>query len=469
METYKQIRRLQNEGVTSQRQAAKLLGISRNTVKKYWEGDRVPWDRKPYIRESPVMTPEVVTFVQRCLDEDDKSNIRKQKHTARRIFHRLADELGFTGSEASVRKLVHQLHTERLGGDASVPLSFAPGEAVQIDWGEANIVLNGEKVKVYLFCARLCYSCAPFVLAYRRQNLESFLDAITRTIQYFGGVPRKFVFDNAKVAVKSGFGAHAAAQDDYAHLAAHYSFEPVFCNPCSGNEKGLVENLVGYIRRNVCVPIPKVEDLDELNVMLLTKCVQYGDHQIDGKEDKVSVMLEEERQVLYRIPGYPLDISRKVFARVNRYCMVKYDTNSYSVPCQYCGREVTLHVYPNHIEVWSEGHMIARHGRLFGRKQEKLELEHYLPILVQKRRALRNARPMQKYFPAEFIDWLESQNFTSRELYSTLTLCLDNDYAAVMSGSISCRPQKEEIEDIVVVQGVDLTEYDVLCTAEVVV
>ena len=65
--------------------------------------------------------------------------------------------------------------------------------------------------------------------------------------------------------MKSGFGAQAAAQDDYSQLAAHYGFEPVFCNPASGNEKGLVENLVGYIRRNVCVPLPRVKSLDELN------------------------------------------------------------------------------------------------------------------------------------------------------------------------------------------------------------
>ena len=75
---------------------------------------------------------------------------------------------------------------------------------------------------------------------------------------------------------------------------------------------------------------------------------------------------------------------------------------------------------------------------------------------------------MQKYFPVAFIDWLESQNFTSEELYGTLTLCLENDYTAVMSGRVRCRPKKE-IEDIVVVQSVDLAEYDVLCATEVVV
>ena len=76
--------------------------------------------------------------------------------------------------------------------------------------GEATIYMNSEKMLVNLFCARLRHSCAPYVIACKQ-------------------------------------------------LSAHYGFEPVFCNPASGNEKGLIENLVGYIRRNVCVPLPKVK------------------------------------------------------------------------------------------------------------------------------------------------------------------------------------------------------------------
>lgn len=201
MDVYKEIRRLQLEGVTSQRGAAKRLGISRNTVKKYWEGANVPWDHKPYNRDSTVMTPEVVQFVQGCLDEDDAVNIKKQRHTARRIYQRLVEERGFSGSESSVRKLVHDMKAARKISQVFIPLRFAPGDAVQIDWGEATVFMDGEKEKVNLFCARLCHSCAPYVVAYKRQNLESFLDAIIRTFQYFGGVPRRLIFDNARVAV----------------------------------------------------------------------------------------------------------------------------------------------------------------------------------------------------------------------------------------------------------------------------
>ena len=220
VDVYKEIRRLQLEGITSQRAAAKRLGISRNTVKKYWEGNAVPWNRKEYSREAAVMTLDVVQFISVCLDEDDRERVKKQKHTARQIYQRLVEEKNFTGSESSVRNLVHDMRAARKETKAFVPLRFAPGEAVQINWGEATVYLNGEKVIPNLFCSRLCHSCAPYVIAYKRQNLESFLDSIIHTFQYYGSVPRRVIFDNARVAVKSGFGPHAAAQDDYKQLSA---------------------------------------------------------------------------------------------------------------------------------------------------------------------------------------------------------------------------------------------------------
>lgn len=177
---------------------------------------------------------------------------------------------------------------------------------MQIDWGEAAVYLNGVKATVNLFCGRLCYSGAPMVLAYCRQNEESFLDALAQVVQYFGGVPKRVIFDNSKVAVKDGFGAHARKQAGYATPAAHYGFEAVFCNPATGTEKGLVEVLVGYIRRNVCVPVPKAETMEELNWMLREKCQNYLSHQICGKKASVGAMLTLEKEKLYPLPGISL-------------------------------------------------------------------------------------------------------------------------------------------------------------------
>ncbi len=466
MDVYKEIRRLQLDGVTSQRQAARMLGISRNTVKKYWNGDAVPWDRKEYIRDPSVMTPDVIAFINACLDEDEKEHVRKQRHTARRIYYRLVEERGFTGSESSVRNIVHDMRAARAATKSFVPLRFAPGDAIQVDWGRSVVYLDGEKVEVNLFCARLCYSCAPFVIAYRRQNLESFLDGLVHTFRYFGGAPRKVIFDNARIAVKSGFGAQAAAQDDYVQLSAHYGFEPVFCNPSSGNEKGLVENLVGYIRRNVCVPLPKVKDLDELNGKLLEKCSRYLTHQVEGRPDKVGVMLEEDRKCLQSLPRYTPDISKKYYPTVTRYSTVKVEKNRYSVPCRYCGKKAVIKAFPNHIEVWIDNSLVARHDRLFGQNEESLDLQHYLPILAQKGRAIPYARPVQNAVPPEFLSWLDSQDLTAKEMVGLLELCVEQGYASVMCGAAVTKAVPA-VDDPVSVPAVNLHAYDCLYGKEV--
>lgn len=173
-----------------------------------------------------------------------------------------------------------------------MPLSFAAGDAMQIDWGEAYAYLDGVRTKLNVFCARLCYSCAPFTVCFHKQNTESFLEGLILAFEFFGGVVRRVLFNNAKVAVKSGAGRKAIPQEAYAALAAHYCFDPVFCNARSGNEKGLVENLVGWTRRNIFVPVPHVTGLTELNKKLSARCQEYIDtHRISRRPAPVKDLL----------------------------------------------------------------------------------------------------------------------------------------------------------------------------------
>lgn len=130
---------------------------------------------------------------------------------------------------------------------------------MQIDWGEATVYLKGNKTLINLFCVRLCYSCSMFVMAFMHQNEESFLEGQQKAFEYFGGVPHKVIFDNAKVAVKEGFGKYAVMQNAYKAFSAHYTFDALFCNVASGNEKALVENLVGFSRRNLLVQVPHLD------------------------------------------------------------------------------------------------------------------------------------------------------------------------------------------------------------------
>ena len=290
MEIYEKIRYFHEHTELSQRNVAKILGVSRNTVKKYWEGQTVPWERKAgSSRKNDIITDEVKAFIIECI-ESEKNAPSKQHHTAHKIFERLVDEYGFEGCEASVRRAVAELRCKV--NNVFIPLSYEPAEAIQVDWGEATIILAGIKQKIQIWCMRECYSGNIFVTAFYRQNEESFLEGIVKGLEHFGGTPQKIVFDNARVAVKEGFGHHAKATDKYFALSAHYSFKPVFCNPAQGHEKGLVEGLMGLVRRNFFVPIPNISTIEELNEKLLEYCKKYRSHKIPGQSMTVGEMAE---------------------------------------------------------------------------------------------------------------------------------------------------------------------------------
>lgn len=408
----------------SQRAVAKALGISRNTVKKYCEGNNVPWERKEYIRESNVLTSDVLDFILKCLEEDKKEGLDKQSHTARRIYHRLVDEKNFTGGESTIRLAVKEMKGSI--PKSFIPLEFDPGEAMQIDWGEATVYLNGNKTKVNLFCARLCYSCSMFVMAFTHQNEESFLEGQQKAFEYFDGVPHKVIFDNARVAVKEGFGKYAVMQNAYKAFSAHYTFDALFCNVASGNEKGLVENLVGFSRRNLIVPVPHMANLSELNAHLLNGCNNYKNHAIPGREGTVGLRLRQEVSYFYTLPKYRFDTSKTVIAKVNEYSTVRFDKNNYSVPADIIGKDVTIKAYGNYINILFHGKTVATYMRVYGvGNTTSYTLEHYMPMLERKPRAVFNAKPVRQAVQKDLLEWGMTFPDPNRDTVKLLRLCLD--------------------------------------------
>ena len=257
-------------GGEGQRHIAKTLGSSRNTVAKYCEGASVPWERKTPERSSTILTDKAVAFIRSCLEEDKAEGLTKQRHTTKRIYDRLVEEPGFTGGQSTVRAKVHELNSLCLPHSC---LSFLiRAKPFMSTGGRSFCLYQGQERKGQSFLCRMRYSCRPGVLAYHRQNEESFLDAFVRSFKVLGGTPSKVIFDNAKVAVRDGFGSHAKKQEGYTHLSAHYGFKALFCNPAESLEKGLVEGLVGWARRNILATVPRVDSLSELNETLLERC-----------------------------------------------------------------------------------------------------------------------------------------------------------------------------------------------------
>lgn len=263
-------------------------------------------------------------------------------------------------------------------------------------------------------------------MAFMHQNEESFLEGQKKAFEYFGGVPHKVIFDNAKVAVKEGFGKHAVMQNTYKAFSAHYIFDALFCNVASGNEKGLVENLVGFSRRNLLVPVPHIATLADLNTHLINGCNDYLAHSIPGREGTVGQRNNQEKSYFYTLPKYCFDTSKTVIAKVNEYSTVRFDKNNYSVPANMIGKDVTVKAYGNHIDILFHNAMIATYTRLYGSgNATSYTLEHYMPLLERKPRAVFNAKPVKQMIQKDLLEWGLKFPDANRDTVKLLRLCLD--------------------------------------------
>jgi transposase len=228
---------VQIEGKT-QRQAAEELGHSRNLIAKALAHSSPPGYRRQKLPPRPVLD-SFLSIIDAWVEADGQQP-RKQRHTGTRIYERLRDEYGFTGSLSAVRRYLAQ--RKQTQGDVFFPLQFDVGEEGQVDWGEAWCILNGVEQKVFLFCLRLCYSSVSYVRAYYQESQACFQDGHVHALGFLGGVPRRLAYDNLKSAVITvGQGQDRRLNRHFVGLRSHYLFETRFCNVASGNVPRIYE------------------------------------------------------------------------------------------------------------------------------------------------------------------------------------------------------------------------------------
>src|SRR3954453_22166423 len=229
----------------SRREAARVFGLSRETVSKMCRFSLPPG----YTRTKPVTKPKLGALlpVIDAILEADRTAPVKQQHTAKRIFERLRDEHGYAGGATVVKDYV-RIARGRLR-ETFVPLAHPPGHA-QVDFGEAVGEIGGVR-KVHVFCLDLPYSDACFVKAYPAESTETFLDGHVSAFTFFGRVPQSVLYDNTRIAV-TAIGADGTRQRTkaFATLVSHYLYRDRFGRPGKGNDKGKVEALVKYARQH---------------------------------------------------------------------------------------------------------------------------------------------------------------------------------------------------------------------------
>jgi transposase len=389
---------------------ARTTGHSRNTVKKALRGE--PWGYKER-RQQPF--PSLGPYLE-TIDgwlKADKEQPKKQRHTARRVYDRLVAESGYTGGESTVRHYVRMAKIV-LGIDA--PQAFIPcdpevGREAEVDWGTAEAVIAGERLRLKFFCMRSKYSGKHFVRFYPCERQQAFFDAHIHAFAFFGGVFPVLIYDNLTAAVRKVLqGKGRVEQEAFRGFKAYYSFEARFCNPDQGHEKGGVEGLVGFARRNYMVPLPQAESLEELNEKVLAQCVAYGERKPAGRERRVREMFEEEKWRLLQLPVAAFSNIQAREGRADKYATLTADKNRYSVPSRYTGFRLRVLMYVERVDIFYRQQKLASHRRLYGNNKWSLDPDHYLELIQRRPMAFHSARPIrqwQKSWPASLDLLLE--------------------------------------------------------------
>ena len=370
-----------------------------------WVGDPSRISVPPgYRRSAPPRRPKLGPFtgiIDRIL-EDDRTSHRKQRHTAKRIFDRLRDEYGFTGGYTIVKDYVREQGLR--SREVFVPLSHSPGHA-QADFGEAMAVIGGALRKIHFLAFDLPHSDGCFVAAYPAETTEAFCDGHNAAFAFFGGVPRSILYDNTKLAVARILGDGKRQRTRvFTELQSHYLFEDRFGRPGKGNDKGKVEGLVGFIRRNFLVPVPRVESFAALNDALAEQCRRRQAARLRGHKETIGERLERDRQVLLPLPPAPYDACDKRPGRASSLSLVRYRSNDYSVPVAYGHREVLIRGYVDEVVISCGAEVIARHRRSYDSEDLIFDPLHYLPLIEQKIGALDQAAPLAGWdLPEAFI------------------------------------------------------------------
>jgi len=382
VDSYELVRRSVIVEGSSLRAAAREFGLDRRTVAKMVERPVPPGYRLEKGRPKPKLGAYLVRIEE--ILKGDETAPPKQRHTAKRIYERLREE-GYAGCESQIRRAVGRFKGAR-PKEAFVPLVSVPGEA-EADFGESWVVVGGVRQKARVLHMVLPHSGVWFARAYPVENAESFCDGHAAAFSFFGGVPRRIVYDNPAYAVNRGpspmKGRERVLAQAFGELVSTYLFEPDFAAPGKGNEKGSVEHKVATVRACLFVPVPEAASWEDLNRMLQEKAKAAKDKAESFERDRVRMLALREYSA-----------SRLVSCRADKLSLVRFEGCSYSVPTRFVLRPLLVRATPFKLEILSGKEVVATHERCQTKGRVKSEISHYIDLLEQKPRAARTALPV---------------------------------------------------------------------------
>ena len=386
-QTYCQIRLYHGEQRLSYAQIGRELMLDPETVSKYAKLASYPSPVKA--QKGSILDPlkdQIVRWLER------------HPYSATQVYQRLKADHGYVGSFSVVKKYVRRVRPRR--HTAYLTLAFAPGEMAQVDWGCAGVIqIEGVPRRLSFFVMVLCYSRRMYLEFTCGEGMEHFLAAHQRGFEYFGGVPAKVLIDNLKTGVITHrFGEGAVFNQRYLDFAAYYGFEPRACNVAKANEKGRVENGVGYVKKNLLAGLELPGSLAAINSAGWHWLESVANVRIHGETRKIpNELFALEKPSLRALPLNSPDTSITREVRVSNRCRVVVDTNRYSVPFRYASQRLTLKLFSDRLCLYHEHNLVANHPRSYARYQDFENPDHVKELLDQ-RRAARDAKWLSNFY-----------------------------------------------------------------------
>jgi len=323
VELYRKVRLACADGM-SKRAAARHFNISRDTVDKAMAFSVPPG----YRRTAPIKRPKLDGFTE-IIDawlDGDREVRPKQRHTAKRVYDRLREEHGFTGGYTIIKDYIRE--RERRGREVFVPLAHPPGDA-QADFGEATVIIGGVEQKAYFFVMDLPHSDACFVRAYPAATAEAWMDGHVHAFAFFGGVPQSILYDNDRCLVSKILADGTRKRATlFSALQSHYLVRDRYGRPGKGNDKGKVEGIVGYARRNFMVPIPRSPSWEAVNADLEAQCRTRQNDVLRGHKETIGERLQRDLAAMKPLPGAPFEACAQASGQVSSQSLVRYESSS---------------------------------------------------------------------------------------------------------------------------------------------
>ena len=375
-ETYCRIHDLRAREGLKIAQIAQTLGLHDETVSKWLRAERY---RR---RKAPPRPSKLYPYKPQI-----RATLEAHPLSAQQILQRLREQ-GFDGGRSIVQKYVRQVRPRR--PPAYLTLSFAAGECAQVDWGHYGSVPVGEtRRRLSFFVMVLCYSRLLYVEFTLSQTLEQFLACHLNAFAYFGHrVPKAVMVDNLKSAVLRRLTGEAPVLNPrYRDFAAHFGFRVRPCGVGRGNEKGRVENAVGYVKKNFLngLDIPDFSLLNPAARVWLDTIANVRTH--GETRERPADRFAAGRSSMRAMPVQPYDIATVHTVRASSRFRVTWETNRYSVPAEYASTALTLKVYPERLCIYHHDTLIARHRRRYDRHQDIEDPDHPKALLAQRRKA----------------------------------------------------------------------------------